>query len=244
MKRREFISLIGGAAVLPVAARGQAMPVIGYLSSRTSKSDEPMLAPFRDGLSAAGYVENKNVTIEYRFADGRYDQMPVLAADLVRRRAAVIVAITGPSAQAAKAATTTIPIVFSTAGNPVEAGLVKSFSHPGGNITGVSNLGTEAGAKRWELLRELVPTAKTVALLVNPTSSSAESELKDAQAATAALGLELHVLRASNERDFDTVFANLDRLGAGALVISTDPFLPPSRFATQFLRSSGFALSL
>jgi putative ABC transport system substrate-binding protein len=224
MKRRDFITLVGGVAAWPVAARAQQpMPVIGYLSSRTPKSDESTLALLREGLGAAGYVENKNVAIEYRFGDGRYDQMPVLAADLVRRKVAVIVAITGPSAQAAKVATTTIPIVFSTAGNPVEAGLVKSLNRPGGNITGVSNLGTEAGAKRWELLRELVPSAKTVALLVNPTGN-AESELKDAQSPTAALGLELHVVRASSERDFDTVFDDLARLQAGALVISTDPF--------------------
>jgi putative ABC transport system substrate-binding protein len=241
MKRREFITLLGGAAAAsPLAARAQqpTVPVIGYLSSRTLKSDESTLALLRESLGAAGYVENKNVAIEYRFADGRYDQMPMLAADLVRRRVAVIVAITGPSAQAAKAATTTIPIVFSTAADPVEAGLVKSLNRPGGNITGVSNLGTEAGAKRWELLRELVPTAKTVALLVNPTSSTAESGLKDAQAATAALGLELHVLGASSERDFDAVFDDLARLRAGALVISTDPFFTSrsEQLATLALR--------
>ena len=238
MNRREIIALIGGAAAWPAAASAQAMPVIGYLSARTPKSDEPMLALFREGLGAAGYVENKNVAIEYRFADGRYDQLPALAADLARRRVAVIVAITGPSATAAKSAAATIPIVFSIAGNPVEEGLVKSLSRPGGNITGVSNLGAEAGAKRWELLREMVPSAKTVALLVNPTGSNAERELQDAKAATAALGLELHVLHASSERDFEGVFDNLARERSGALVISTDPFFTSrsEQLATLALR--------
>jgi putative tryptophan/tyrosine transport system substrate-binding protein len=240
MKRREIIALFWSAAIWPLAARAQqsAMPVVGYLSTRTPKSDEPMLTLFREGLAAVGYVENKNVAIEYRFADGRYDQMPLLAADLVRRKVTVIAAITGPSAQAAKSATRTIPIVFSIAGNPVEEGLVKSLSRPGGNITGVSNLGSEAGAKRWELLREMVPTAKIVALLINPTSSSADSELKAANAVTAALGLELHVLHASSERDFDSVFDDLDRQRAGALVISTDPFFTSrsEQLATLALR--------
>jgi putative tryptophan/tyrosine transport system substrate-binding protein len=240
MNRRDLMTLIGSAAAWPVAARGQqtTMPVIGYLSARTSKSDESTLASFREGLGAAGYVENKNVMIEYRFADGQYDQMPALATDLVRRNVAVIAAITGVSAQAAKAATTKVPIVFSIAGNPVEEGLVKSLNRPGGNITGVSNLGVEAGAKRWELLRQMVPAAKTAALLVNPTSSGTEGELKDAKATTAALGLELHVLQASSERDIYAVFDDLARLRVDALVIGTDPFFTSrsEQLATLALR--------
>jgi putative ABC transport system substrate-binding protein len=240
MNRRDLMTLIGSAAAWPVAARGQqtTMPVIGHLSARTSKSDESTLASFREGLGAAGYVENKNVMIEYRFADGQYDQMPALATDLVRRNVAVIAAITGVSAQAAKAATTKVPIVFSIAGNPVEEGLVKSLNRPGGNITGVSNLGVEAGAKRWELLRQMVPAAKTAALLVNPTSSGTEGELKDAKATTAALGLELHVLQASSERDIYAVFDDLARLRVDALVIGTDPFFTSrsEQLATLALR--------
>jgi putative ABC transport system substrate-binding protein len=240
IRRREFITLLGGAAAAwPLAARAQqpARPVIGYLSSRTPESDVPMLAAIRQGLGAAGYVENKNVTIEYRFANGQYDQIPALAADLVRHRVAVMVAATGPSALAAKAATTTIPVVFSIAGNPVEDGLVASLNRPGGNVTGVSNLGADTGAKRWELLHELIPSAKIVALLINPNATSAESEAKDAQVAADALGLQVHVLRASNERDFDTAFADLALLRADALVIGTDPF-----FTSQSERLAALSL--
>ncbi len=224
MRRRDFIPLLGGALAWPLAARAQQpLPVIGYLSARNAKSDAPTLEMFRQGLAAGGYLENKNVAIEYRFADTRYDQLPDQAADLVRRRVTAIVAATGGAALAAKGATMTIPIIFSIAGDPVVEGLVQSLNRPGGNITGISNLGGETGPKRWELLHELVPAAKRVALLVNATSSLADGEWKEAQTAAEALGLQVHLVRASSDRDLDTVFEDLARLGAGALVIGTDP---------------------
>ena len=181
---------------------------------------------FRRGLSETGYVEGQNVSIEYRWAEGHYDRFPALLADLVRRNVAVIVAVAGtPPALAAKAATTTIPIVFVTAGDPIALGLVASLNRPGGNITGVTSLGMELGPKQLEVLRELVPTATIIALLVNPTNpTNAETLSRDLQAAARTLGLQLYILHASTERDFDTVFATLPRLRAGALVIGSDPF--------------------
>jgi putative ABC transport system substrate-binding protein len=182
------------------------------------------LAAFRQGLSETGYAEGQNVAIEFRSAEGQYDRLPALAADLVRRRVTVIIAGGGPSAPAAKAATATIPIVIFTAVDPVEAGLVASLSRPGGNLTGVSILNMELGPKRLELLHELVPTATIIAALVNPTNANAETLSRDLLAAAGTLGIELHVLHASTERDFETVFATLVRLRVGGLAIGADAF--------------------
>jgi ABC-type uncharacterized transport system substrate-binding protein len=228
MKRREFITLFGGAAAWPVAARAQqvAMPVIGYIGTGSRKSDAFRLPSFHRGLHETGYVEGQNVTIEYRWAEGRNDRLPALAADLVRRQVAVIaVPASTPGALAAKAATTTIPIVFYIGLDPVELGLVASLHRPGGNITGVTGWNVTVGPKRLELLHEVVPTATSIALLVNPTSPDlADADLKEQQAAAHTLGLGLHVLHASTERDFDTVFARSVQLRVGGLVIGTDSF--------------------
>jgi putative ABC transport system substrate-binding protein len=229
LKRREFTTLLGGAAVAwPLAARAQqsAMPLIGYLGSESPDVFADRLRAFRQGVSETGYVEGKNVTIEYRWAENQHDRFPALLADLVRREVTVIVAVTGtPPALAAKAATTTIPVVFVTAGDPVALGLVASLNRPGGNLTGVTPLAVELGPKQLEVLHELVPTATIIALLVNPTNpTNAETLSRDLQAAARTLGLQLHVLHANTERDFDVVFASLPRLRAGALVIGSDPF--------------------
>jgi ABC-type uncharacterized transport system substrate-binding protein len=228
MKRRTFIAGLGSAAAWPVAALAQpAMPVIGYLDTRAPGDDPHLLAAVRQGLKEAGYVEGQNVTIEYRFADNQNDRLPGMASDLVRRQVAVIFAAPTPAALAAKAATTTIPIVFELATDPVAVGLVASLAHPAGNVTGVTNLGIELSAKRLELLHEMVPGATSLALLLNPTNPAAVAEpaLRESQAAARTLGLQLHVLSASTERDLDTVFATLVRLRAGALVVASDAFL-------------------
>jgi putative ABC transport system substrate-binding protein len=225
MKRRAVITLLGGAAASwPVAARAQqpAMPVVGWLNSRASGDDPQLLAAFRRGLKEAGYVEGQNIAIEYRFAENQYERLPALAADLVRRQVAVIAA-NGIAAQTAKAATATIPIVFVAGFDPVEVGMVANLNQPGGNITGVSILDVELGPKRLELLHELIPTASIIAALVNPSDPArAETESRDLQAR--ALGLQLHVLHASTERDLDTVFASVGQLRAGGLAIGGDPF--------------------
>jgi putative ABC transport system substrate-binding protein len=225
MKRREFLTLLGGTAAWPLAARAQqTMPVIGFLNSRGAGDDPHLLAAFRQGLKEAGFVEGQNLAIEYRWAEGQYDRLPALAADLVRRQVAVIAA-NGLAARTAKAATTTIPIVFVAGFDPVEVGLVASLNQPGGNITGVSVLDVELGPKRLELLHELVPTANGMAVLVNPTDPArAETISRGLQAAASTLGLRLHVLHASTDHDFDTVFARLAQLQAGGLVIGGEPF--------------------
>jgi putative ABC transport system substrate-binding protein len=225
MRRRQFITLLGGAAVWPLAAHTQqsAMPVIGFLSSGSSGLFASRVSAFRQGLSETGYFEGRNLAIEYRWAESRNDRLPALAADLVGRKVNVIVTGGGtPAALAAKAATATIPIVFSIGNDPVQMGLVTSLNRPGGNITGVSSLSGEIGPKRLELLHEVVPTATNIALLVNPTNPAAEIQSTELQPAARTLGLQLHVLHASAERDFDAAFASLIQLRAGGLVIVAD----------------------
>src|SRR5215212_9996332 len=226
MKRRDFLGVLGGAAAWPQGVRAQQppMPVIGFLGSRASSDDPHLLAALHGGLKEAGYVEGQNVAIEYRFAKNHYDRLPGLAADLVARQVAVICA-NGPAALAAKAATVTIPIVFTAGFDPVQIGLVASLNHPGGNITGVSILDVELGPKRLELLHDLVPTATIIAALVNPIDPArAETTAKGFQAAASTLGLQLHIVYASNDHDLNTVFTGFAQLRAGGLVIGGESF--------------------
>ena len=233
MRRREFITILGGAAVVwPLAASAQqtAMPVVGFVNSASAKNYTTQLAAFLKGLRETGYVDGQNVAIEYRWAEGQNDRLPAMVADLVHRQVAVIAATTTPAALAAKAATTTIPIVFETGGDPVKLGLVASLNRPGGNVTGVTQTNVEIAPKRLQLLHELVPTASIMALLVNPAEPAlAETTTKDVQAAARTLGLELHVLNASSEDDFDGVFAKLIQLRAGGLVIGPGAFFASQR---------------
>jgi len=227
MKRREFITLVGATALAwPLVAHAQQFPVIGFLGGTSPEVYAARLRAFRQGLKEAGYVEGRNVEIEYLWAQGRNEQLQALAAQLVHRQVAVIVAGGGtPSALAAKAATTTIPIIFGVAVDPVKLGLVTSLNRPGGNLTGVTNLNVEVGPKRLELLRELLPSATLIAVLVNPTSGAiGDPFVHELEPAAHTLGFKLHVLPASAERDFDTVFATLVQLRADAVVISPDQF--------------------
>jgi putative tryptophan/tyrosine transport system substrate-binding protein len=238
VKRRELMLLLAGAMTPARALRAQqkAMPVIGFLSSTSPEAYASRVDAFRQGLNEAGFAEGRDVAIEYRWADGHYDQLASMATDLVSSRVTVIAAITTPAALAAKAATATIPIVFEMGTDPVEAGLVTSLSHPGGNLTGVSLLNVELVPKRLQLLHELVP-APIIGLLVNPDNRNAEIISGEAQAAARTLEFQLHVLHASAERDFETVLANLAELGAGGLVIGSDPF-----FNTQSRQLAGLSL--
>jgi ABC-type uncharacterized transport system substrate-binding protein len=229
MRRREFIKLLGSAVTTwPLAARAQrtAMPVVGLLGATTSQGYAAQLAAFRQGLSEAGFVEGRDVAIEYRWADGQYDRLPGLATDLVSRNVAAIATIGGNAALvAAKAATTTIPVVFHTGIDPVKAGFVASLNRPGGNLTGVVTLSVDTGQKRLELIHEIIPAATTLGLLLNPANKVVtESQLKDIQTGACAFGLQLRVLNASTAREIEDAFANLKQMRVGGLVISTDGF--------------------
>jgi ABC-type uncharacterized transport system substrate-binding protein len=220
--RREFVSLLGGAAAAwPLATRAQQppMPLIGFLNGASQEGFAPFVAAFREGLKEAGYVEGQNATIEYRWAEGHYDRLPALAADL-QQKVTVIAATGTPAALAAKAATSTVPIVFTTGGDPIKLGLVASLRRPGGNVTGSTGLTVEVGPKRLELARELFPGVTTFALLVNPANPLAATVSKDLQAVADTLGVRLHVLHASTEADFEAAFATAAQLRAAALVIS------------------------
>lgn len=235
MKRREFIAIIGSAAAAwPLAARAQqpAIPIIGYLSSGTALGFAPLVAAFRSGLNEAGYVEGRNVTIEFRWSGGQDRQLSEFVTDLIRHQAAVIVATGGSApAIAAKAITATIPIVFTGGQDPVKLGLVQSLSRPGGNATGVLNIAPVLTAKRLELLRELVPTADVIAVLANPTATGSDEQLTVLKAAAGSLGQKIEVFPASAESEFDSSFAAMVRLSTGALYIVADPF-----FTTQASR--------
>ncbi len=226
--RRQFISVLGGATVaLPLAARAQqpAMPVVGFLSSRSPGESASVVAAFRQGLKETGSIEGQNVAIEFRWAEGQYDRLPALATELVGRQVAVIAAAgDAVSALAAKGAATTIPIVFVIGGDPVSFGLVASINRPGGNITGVSLISSVLGAKRLGLLHELVPNAAVIGLLVNPDNPNAEPEREDVEEAARTIGQQIVVVNASSERDFDTAFATLVQQRAGGLLVATDPF--------------------
>lgn len=240
MQRREFITLLGSATAWPLTARAQsqAMPVIGYLGAQSPAVFASRVRAFLQGLGETGYAEGRNVTIEFRWAEGQQNRLSALAADLVGRQVAVIVAPGGaPAALAAKSVTTTIPIVFEMGADPIAVGVVGSLNRPGGNLTGVSSLNVEVTPKRLELLHELLPTAAVIAVLINPTSPTADSQLKELQAAGRVLGLQLLVLQASAERDFDTAFATLLQPRAGGLVIASDGF-----FATHSERLAALTI--
>jgi putative tryptophan/tyrosine transport system substrate-binding protein len=259
MRRRAFISLLGGAAAWPLAARGQqqsAMPVVGFLSSRSPGESSSVIAAFRQGLGQTGYFEGKNVSIEYRWAEGQYDRLAALAADLVGRNVALIAATGGePSAFAAKAATQTIPIVFTAGGDPVKLGLVMSLNRPGGNATGVSFFFTLLGPKRLELLRELVPRAAVFAILVNPNNPTVANDAQAVKAAAHSAGLDLIVVNAATERDLEAAFITLVEKRVEGLIIGDDPFLisqrnkivalaarhavPTAYFSREFAESGG-----
>ena len=228
MSRREFIKLLGGtAAIWPLAARAQqpAIPVIGFINSASPDEYAPFLAAFRQGLKEAGTIEGQNATIEYHWAEGQYDRLPAMAADLVHRKVTVIAATSTPAAQAAKAATATIPIVFTTADDPIRLGFVASLNRPGGNMTGVANLLVDLGTKQLGLLRELAPGTTTIVALANPNFIGTERQLKDVEAAVRALGLQFTVLRAATEPEINSAFASMTQFTGAALIVAADPFL-------------------
>jgi putative tryptophan/tyrosine transport system substrate-binding protein len=236
MRRREFVTLLAGAAAAPsilwpLGARAQqsAMPVIGFLSGSSLTERRPLLGGFRQALAEAGYVERQNVAIEYRWAEGQYDRLPALAAELVRRPVTVFVAGDGPSALAAKAATTTIPIVFNTGIDPVQVGLVTSLSRPGGNLTGLNMIAGPLPAKQLGILHDLVPGAKTIAVLINPNNANAERDAATVQDAARAIDVQILVTRAVAESDFEMVFATITRERAGALLVNSDVFFTSRR---------------
>jgi putative ABC transport system substrate-binding protein len=232
LKRREFITLLGAAAVWPVAARAQpaATPVVGFLSSLTAKDRERILTPFHRGLSDTGFAEGRTVAIEYRFADAHYERLPALAADLVRRQVTAIAAVSGtPAALAARRATTTIPIVFAIGGDPVAPGLVARLDRPGANITGVTFFTSPLMAKRLELLRELAPRTETVAVLVNPDSPPSRLEGTNAETAARAMGVQARVLRATDADQIDAAFSIIVKDRISALLVSADPMFFSNR---------------
>jgi putative ABC transport system substrate-binding protein len=225
IRRREFIVALGGAATWPLAARAQqpAMPVIGFLNAGSTNGYARHVSAFRQGLRESGFVEGQNTAIEFRWADGRYDLLPSLMAELVRQQVAVIAANL-QAAVVAKAATSTIPIIFGIASDPIKSGLVASLARPASNVTGVTTMGVEVAPKRLELLHELVPTVSTVPLLINPTNQNVDTVMRDHQMAARVLGLQLHILHASSDSDIEMAFAKIVQLPARALVISPDPF--------------------
>jgi putative tryptophan/tyrosine transport system substrate-binding protein len=225
--RRKFLAALGGAAAWPLAARAQqqsAMPVVGFLNGASAWEYAYVVDAFRQGLKETGYVEGQNVAIEYRWAESHYERLPTLVADLLSRHV-IVIAANGPAAVAAKAATTSTPVVFSTAADPVKIGFVASLNRPGGNLTGVALLSVELAPKKLEILHELVPTVRTVGLLVNPTNPNAQTQSRDVHVATQDLGLQLHVLHANSESDFEKAFVAMAQLRVGALMIGTDGFL-------------------
>jgi putative ABC transport system substrate-binding protein len=226
MRRRDFIMLLSGAAAWPFAARAQqGMPVIGFLSSANATVNQgPVVSGFRQGLGEQGFVEGRNLAIEFRWADGRYDRLPALAAELVNRKVVVLSANTTAAARAARDATKTIPIVFGMAGDPVELGLVASLNRPGGNLTGTTIMNVELAPKKLELLHQLVPGAARIGYLINPASPNAQALEKEGEAAARTLGLHVDVLKATNQSELDAVFAGLQEQDQ-ALLLTTDPFL-------------------
>jgi ABC-type uncharacterized transport system substrate-binding protein len=238
MRRREFVTLLGGAAAWSLAASAQqAMPVVGFLYPTTPDAIPDRVRGFRQGLKDVGFADSENVAIEYRSADGQFDRLPALAAELVRRQVAVIAAGNLASALAAKAATTTIPIVFVVAADPVRLGLVASLARPGGNLTGINFFNVEVTAKRLELLRELVPGASRVAVLVNPANPATETTLRDVEPAARAMGLQLQVLKAGTSREIDAAFATFVRERPDALFVGGDSFFVSRRFQLVNLAS-------
>jgi len=238
MRRREFITLLGGAAAWPIAARAQqgAVPVVGYLSAHLPGSSAPLTGAFRQGLKDSGYVEGENVTIIYRWAEGQWDRLPALATELLHQRVAVIAAFGNSAAVAAKAATTAIPIIFSVGDDPVRLGLVASLAQPGGNVTGINNFATELTAKRLELLREIVPTATRVAVLVSPSNAvTSESTVRDTSAGARAMGLQVRVLNAGTSREIDAAFATLVREHPDGIFIPEDSFFNSRRLQLSLL---------
>jgi ABC-type uncharacterized transport system substrate-binding protein len=232
MRRREFITLVSAITAWPLTARAQQLtkPVIGYLNGASAAEFPHLLAGFRRGLSETGYVEGSNITIEYRYADGRYDRLPALAVDLVGRQVSVIVATAGtPTIRAAKTATSTIPIVFVIGGDPVMFGIVASLSRPGGNITGITLVVSEIAAKRLEFLLELVPANTVIGVLANPSNPITESQLTELQVAARTLGRELHILKATTENDLTTAFTMVSQEHIGALMVAADPFFDDRR---------------